>query len=157
MVQRVLFLVLLLLFNGGEAYPFTGEVVSVLDGDTIDVLHNGKAERIRLHGIDCPEKGQPYGNQAKRATSTLIFAQHVTLQIHGRDKYGRILAEVLLADGTNVNHTLVKDGWCWWYRKYAPNDTTFEQLEREAIEAGRGLWVDPEPLPPWEYRKLRRQ
>src|SRR6185312_10072976 len=122
MRQRVPLLVFLLLFSGADAVPFTGEVVGVLEGDTIEVLHNGKAQRVRLHGIDCPEKGQPFGNNAKHAISSLIFAQVVTLQIYGKDKYRRILADVLLADETNVNHQLVKDGWCWWYRKYAADD-----------------------------------
>ena len=155
MKQTALVLVLFL-FRVGPAFSFTGEVVGVLDGDTIEVLHNGKAQRVRLHGIDCPEKGQPYGTNAKQATSAMVFAQVVTLEIHGKDKYGRVLANVLLADGSNVNHTLVKDGWCWWYRKYAPNDAILEQLEIEAIEAGRGLWADAEPLPPWEFRKTKR-
>lgn len=138
-------------------YAFTGEVVSVLDGDTIETLHNGKPNRIRLYGIDCPEKGQPFGQRAKQATSAMVFALEVTLTVHGKDRYRRVLAEVLLADGTNVNHALVKDGWCMWYRKYAPGDTVLEALEAEAREAKRGLWVDPEPVPPWEYRKSRRQ
>lgn len=129
------------------------EVVYVLDGDTIEILHNRKALRVRLHGIDCPEKGQPYGNNAKQATSDLVFAQYVTIEIHGKDKYGRVLADVMLADGRNVNKELVKDGLCWWYQKYAPNDTELEKLETEAIGAGRGLWADPEPMPPWEWRK----
>lgn len=155
MRQAALFL-LLFLFSA-PAFSFTGEVVGVLDGDTIEVLHNGKAQRVRLQGIDCPEKGQAFGSNAKQANSALIFAQEVTLQIHGKDKYGRVLADVLLADGTNVNQELVKEGWCWWYRKYAPNDAILEQLETEAIEAGRGLWADPEPVPPWEYRKAHRR
>jgi endonuclease YncB( thermonuclease family) len=71
---------------------FTGPVVSVLDGDTIEVLHSNKAERIRLNGIDCPEKGQAYGNNAKHAASDLAFGKEVTLQTHGKDKYGRTLA-----------------------------------------------------------------
>lgn len=112
----------LVLLSCSLASAFTGKVVSVLDGDTIEVLHNGKAQRIRLYGIDCPEKGQAFGTTAKQATSALVFALDVTLEIHGKDKYGRILADVLLADGANVNHALVKDGWCWWYRKYAPED-----------------------------------
>ena len=91
----------------------TGEVVSVLDGDTLEVLHNHHPERIRLNGIDCPEKGQAYGQKAKQAASELVFGKDVTLQTHGLDKYGRTLADVLLPDGTNVNHTLVKEGW-WW-------------------------------------------
>jgi micrococcal nuclease len=63
---------------------------------------------------------------------------------------------VILPDGTNVNHTLMKDGCCWWYRKYAPGDTVLEQLEAEARGARKGLWADPVPMPPWSYRKLRR-
>ena len=110
----------LLLASSALAGEFNGPVVSVLDGDTIEVLHNQHPERIRLSGIDCPEKGQAFGKQAKQATSELLFGKNVRLETHGKDKYGRTLADVLLSDGTNVNHTLVNDGWCWWYRKYAP-------------------------------------
>lgn len=136
-----------------SAPAFTGEVVGVLDGDTIEVLHNGKAQRIRLHGIDCPEKGQPFGKIAKWATSALVFGRTVTVQGHDKDRYRRLVADVLLADETNVNQKLVKDGWCWWYRKYALGDITLERLETDAREAKRGLWVDPSPIPPWEWRK----
>ena len=125
----------------------------VLDGDTIEVLHNTRAERIRLNGIDCPEKGQAYGKRAKQAASELVFGKEVTLQTYGKDKYGRTIADVLLPDGTNVNHTLVKDGWCWWYRKYAPRDVILEELETRARAVGIGLWADPHPVPPWEWRK----
>jgi micrococcal nuclease len=87
-------------------------VVSVLDGDTLEALHNTQPERARLSGIDCPEKGQAYGKKAKQAASALVFGKEVTLQTHGKDKYGRTLADVLLPVGMNVNHELVKDGWC---------------------------------------------
>jgi Staphylococcal nuclease homologue len=73
-----------------------------------------------------------------------------------QDKYTRTLADVRLLDGTNVNHTLVKDGRCGWYRKYAPGDTVLEGLEKDAREAKKGLWVDPHPVPPWEWRKRYR-
>lgn len=96
------------------------------NGDTIEVLHNQHLERIRLSGIDCPEKRQAYGKKAKQAASALVFGEEVTLQTHGFEKYGRTLANVLLPDCTNVNHELVKDGWCWWYRKYAPGTVTLE-------------------------------
>src|SRR5574340_557789 len=139
------------------AASFTGSVVSVLDGDTIEVLHNTRAERIRLNGIDCPEKGQAYGKKAKQATSALVFGKEVRLQTFGKDKYGRTIADVLLTDGTNVNHELAKNGWCWWYRKYAPGDVELEKLEKAAREAKKGLWVDPAPIPPWVYRKARRE
>jgi micrococcal nuclease len=138
------------------AADFSGQVVSILDGDTIEVLHNGKAQRIRLQGIDCPEKGQPFGNNAKQATSDLVFAMQVTVEIHGQDKYKRTLGDVLVADGTNANQKLVKDGWCWWYRKYAPDDTVLKGLENEARDARKGLWVDSNPIPPWEWRKLKK-
>jgi micrococcal nuclease len=135
---------------------FTGPVVSVLDGDTIEVLHNMHPERIRLSGIDCPEKGQAFGTRAKQALSALVFGRDVMLDTHGQDKYNRTLADVMLRDGTNVNHELVKEGWCWWYRKYAPGDTALEGLEKEARAAKKGLWADPAPIPPWVYRKAKR-
>jgi micrococcal nuclease len=131
-------------------------VVRVLDGDIIEVLHHQHPERIRLNGIDCPEKGQAYGHQAKQATSVLVFGKEVILQTHGHDKAGRTLADVLLPDGTHVNHTLVKNGWCWWYRKYAPRNTELARLEQNARETKQGLWVGPTHIPPWQWRKRTR-
>jgi micrococcal nuclease len=66
------------------------------------------------------------------------------------------IGDVILPKGTNINHALVKDGWCWWYRKYAPGDVVLEGMEKEAQEAKKGLWADPYPLPPWEWRKRSR-
>lgn len=149
----ILSLVILCISLPSLAGDFTGQVVGVVDGDTLDILHNRRAERIRLHGIDCPEKGQPFGKVAKWATSALVFGMTVTVQAHDTDRYKRVVAEVVLIDGTNVNQKLVKDGWCWWYWKYAPDDTVLEALEAEAREANRGLWIDPRPIPPWEWRK----
>lgn len=134
---------------------FTSKVVGVIDGDTIDVLHNGQAERIRLSGIDCPEKGQAFGQRAKQTASDLAFGKKVTIQAHGHDKYKRIIADVILPDGLNLNQELVSQGWCWWYQKYVPGDTVLEGLEREAKEAKKGLWADPQPVPPWEWRKRK--
>jgi micrococcal nuclease len=70
-----------------------------------------------------------------------------------QDRYGRTIADVLLPDGPNVNHTLVKEGWCWWYRKYAPRDVILEELETRARVARKGLWADPQPVPPWAWRQ----
>jgi len=141
--------VLLLLCASLATADFTGPVVSVLDGYTIEVLHSGRAERIRLSGIDCPEKGQAYGNNAKHAASKLVFEKDVILQTHSQDKYARTLGDVFLLDGTHVNHELVKDGWCWWYRKYAPDDTVLEGLEKEARDEMKGVWQDRATTPPW--------
>src|SRR5688500_693330 len=76
------------------AAEWAGSVVSVLDGDTIEVLHNNRAERIRLNGIDCPEKGQAFGKKAKQAMSALVFGKEVSLQTFGKDKYGRTIADL---------------------------------------------------------------
>ena len=75
------------------------------------------------------------------------------LRVAGSIPAGRTIADVLLQDGTNVNHQLVKDGWCWWYKRYAPGEAELERLETEAREAKNGLWADPHPVPPWEWRK----
>ena len=146
----------ILLANAALAADFSGSVVSILDGDTIEVLHRNHAERIRLKGIDCPEKGQAYGEKAKQATSALVFGKDVMLQTFGKDQRGHTIADVRLLDGTHVNHTLVKDGWCWWYRKYAPKNRELERLEKNAREAKKGLWAAPVQVPPWEWRKRTR-
>lgn len=138
------------------AAEYNGKVVGVTDGDTITVLHQGVGERIRLNGIDCPEKGQAFGGAAKQATSQLAFGKHVTVQAHGLDKYGRTIADVILPDAVNLNQELVRRGWCWWYRKYAPGNVILEELERRARGSGLGLWADPNPVPPWVYRKIKR-
>jgi endonuclease YncB( thermonuclease family) len=137
------------------AGSFSGQVVGVLDGDTIEVLHDQKPERIRLYGIDCPEKWQAFGQKAKQATSTLVFGKEVSIETHGRDKHRRTLGTVV-QNGMNVNQELVKEGWCWWFSKYVPKDTVLKRLEQEAKEAKKGLWADPNPIPPWLYRRLDR-
>ena len=147
----------LLLSLSAHAEEFTGKVVAVTDGDTIKVLRAGKQVRVRLSGIDCPEKRQAFGNRAKRFTSDLVFAKQVTVKVMDVDRYKRIVGEVILKDGTNLNHALVRAGLAWWYQRYAPGDHELERLEKSARENKRGLWADPDPVPPWEFRKRRRK
>src|SRR2546422_452931 len=111
---------------------FSGRVVGVSDGDTIKVLHNGKAEKIRLHGIDCPEKGQPYGAKAKQFTSEMVFGREVVIRDYGLDnnRFKRTLGEIVLPDGRVVNEELLRAGLAWWYRKYVPNRVDLAALER---------------------------
>jgi endonuclease YncB( thermonuclease family) len=99
-----------------------GRVTAVLDGDTIEVLHNQHPERIRLSGIDCPEKGQAYGQRAKQAASELVYGKEVTLQTHGLDKYMRTIGDVILPDGMSLNQELVKEGWGWITLVNRPTD-----------------------------------
>ena len=101
---------------------FTGLVVGVVDGDTIDVLHNGKAERVRLYGIDCPEKKQPFGRKAKEATSGLAYRKIVVVMVNSHDRYGRTIGKVILPNGKSLNSELVRASYAWWYRRYAPKD-----------------------------------
>jgi len=103
---------LLLLFvplfsQAGDPHSFTGNVVGVSDGDTIKVMREGRAVKVRLHGIDCPEKGQPYGTKAKRFTSDRAFRNEVTVYVKDMDRYGRIVGEVILPDGLSLNKELV--------------------------------------------------
>jgi endonuclease YncB( thermonuclease family) len=140
--------------------PFQARVVRVLDGDTLEVLEVRDGVRIprrlRLHGIDCPEKTQPFGQRAKTAALELSGGKTVRVLPRDRDRYGRTIAEVELPDGKSLNRELVRLGLAWWYRKYAPRDAELERLEAEARAAKRGLWSLPEPQPPWEFRQARR-
>ena len=134
---------------------FTGKVVGVSEGDTISVMRGGRAVKVRLHGIDCPEKKQPFGTKAKWVTSDLAFGREVTVQVKTMDRYGRIVGEVILPDGLSLNKDLVHAGLAWWYHNFAPNDQTLKTLEAEARTAKRGLWADKHPTPPWVWRKRR--
>jgi micrococcal nuclease len=134
----------------------TGKVIAVKDGDTIEVLLNGKAQRIRLAHIDCPEKNQPYGTKAKLFTSEKCFGQLVTLA-HNRqyDRNKRLIAEVILSNGDTLNRELVKTGLAWHYKKYSA-DSTYSILEIKARLEKKGLWADREPVAPWLWRKSSR-
>lgn len=152
-MHAVLSVLLGLIFLSTPSFgaEFFSTVVSVIDGDTLDVLHNGQAERIRLNGIDCPEKGQAFGKKAKQFTFALVSGKEVTVHAFRKDRHGRTVADVVLADGTNLSRELLKAGLAWWYRQYS-KDETLGILEEEARQAKRGLWVDPNPVPPWEIR-----
>jgi len=143
--------VLLLSVVVAFAASFTGKVVRVSDGDTIQVMHNGMAEKIRLHGIDCPEKNQAYGQKAKEFTASLVAGQTVRVEVKDRDRYGRTVGRVFLPDGHCLNEELVNVGYAWHYKQYS-NDSTLAQLEIDARRASRGLWKDPHPVAPWDWR-----
>jgi micrococcal nuclease len=106
-----------------------------------------------LHGVDAPEARQPFSDRARQFTSELAFGKTVTIRVRDTDQYGRTVADVILPDGRNLNHELVKAGFAWWYRNYAKNDANLERLEAEARKASRGLWADKAPVPPWEFRR----
>jgi endonuclease YncB( thermonuclease family) len=148
--------VVLALSVTSRAEDFTSKVVGITDGDTITVLIERTAVKARLSGIDCPETGQDFGSRAKAATSELAFGKVVTVRQQGHDRYGRIVADVILPDGRNLNHELVRLGLAWWYRNYAPHDPILHKLEAEARAAKAGLRSQPNPIPPWEWRPARK-
>lgn len=135
---------------------FTGRVVSIADGDTVTVLRGREQVRVRLYGIDCPESEQPFGRRARQRTGELAFGRMVTVRTEGRDRYGRVVAWVELPDGRLLNEILVAEGLAWHYRRYAPREARLARLEQEARAARRGLWQDPYPVPPWQWRRPAR-
>ena len=153
--MRVVVFALVLLSTPLVAAEFTGKVVGVDDGDTIDVLHGRRPETVRLNGIDCPETGQAYGARAKEYTSRLVDGKDVRVIVEGRDSWGRTLAQVVTPDGTVLNRELVRVGLAWWYYSFAPKDRDLERFQAEAKAAGAGLWADPHPMAPWFFRDVQ--
>jgi endonuclease YncB( thermonuclease family) len=134
---------------------FTAKVIAVKDGDTIEILYEGKALAIRFAHIDCPEikKGQPFGKAAKLFTSDHCFGQTVSVISEGKfDRYKRLIAVVVNEKNENVNKELVKAGLAWHFVRYS-TDTSYAALELQARQNKVGLWKDLEPIAPWEWRK----
>ncbi len=147
------FLLLALLASPAWA-DFTGKVVAVADGDTITVLRDHQQVKVRLTEIDAPEKKQAFGSRSKQSLSEMCFGKIATLADKGKDRYGRTLARVT-CDGIDVNVEQVRRGWAWVFIRYAPKDSPLYRIEAEARADSRGLWADPEPVPPWDWRKAR--
>jgi len=131
--------------------PFDARVFGVSDGDTITVLQGTTQVKVRLNGIDCPEKRQAFGARAKQFTSELAFGKTVTVRPAGKDRYGRVLGDVILPDGRVLNQELVAAGMAWYYTRYS-KDKSLARLERRAREARVGLWSDARTVAPWEFR-----
>jgi len=152
-----IFAALLLSALACNAATIEGKVVGVADGDTITVLDSTNTQhKIRLSGIDAPEKSQPFGNRSKQSLSDLVFSKPVTVDTDKRDKYKRNVGKVLV-DGVDANLEQIKRGMAWHYKAYereqpATDRKAYSDAEIEAKEARRGLWVDSEPVPPWKFR-----
>jgi endonuclease YncB( thermonuclease family) len=135
----------------------TGKVVGVSDGDTITVLDASKTQhKIRLAGIDAPEKAQPFGNRSKEHLSDQVFGKHVEVLSDKTDKYGRTVGKVLI-NGKDANLEQIRAGFAWHYKEYAkeqsPSDrASYANAEGAARTSKSGLWIDSKPMPPWEWR-----
>lgn len=159
-MRSILFLLLLPLPCFAQ---LCGKVVSVHDGDTFTLLVDGKRQvKVRLHGIDCPERGQAFGNAAREYVANLIAGRRVCIDSTDTDRYGRVIAIVPTpcpspkgCPPTSINERLLADGLAWHYKKYDKNPE-WAKLEDIARRNKKGLWQQPNPVIPWEWRKNKK-
>ena len=151
MKPKVLLLALFLFAASANAATLQGRCVAVTDGDTIKVQVDTKTIKVRLNGVDAPEKRQAFGAQAKAFTASEVLGKDVTIYTTGKS-WDRVLAWVFI-DKRSLSREIVAAGCAWWYFKYAPHNTTLATLQAQAKAAKRGLWSEPNPVPPWEFRK----
>lgn len=137
------------------SFAWQGKVVGVSDGDTIKVLHNGKQEKIRLYGVDTPEKAQDFGQKAKQFTSDAVFGEMVDVKPVDTDRYGRTVGIVIYAGTMNLNAELLRAGYAWVYTQYCkrPECRGWKFIEAKARDEKNGLWSVANPVPPWEFRR----
>ena len=139
------------------AWAWSGKVVGVSDGDTITVLRDKQLQKIRLYGIDCPEKRQPFGKKAKQFTSDMVFGKTVEVNRIDTDRYGRTVAFVVVDDHL-LNEELVMAGLAWVYDRYCYESIcdNWKNFQLRARLDKRGLWGDAGEIPPWEFRRQRK-
>ena len=144
-----------------QADVVSGKVVRVADGDTITVLDaQMQQHKIRLAGIDAPERRQAFGQRSREFLASLVAAQQVEVETEKTDKYGRSVGKVLL-QGRDVNLAVVAAGLAWHYKEYESEQSPADRLlysnaEQEARDLRKGLWVDPAPEAPWDWRRNGR-
>lgn len=149
-------LILLGISLTANADSITGRIVGISDGDTLTLLDESNTQhKIRLAAIDAPERAQPFGNRSKQQLSTLCFKQPVIVEVVDKDRYGRSVG-VVTCNGVNANEAMLTSGMAWVYVQYAKGFEYYDALEHEAQANQVGLWVEPNPIPPWEWRKARR-
>ena len=155
-MKRFLTIILLLSWPL-TAHAWVAKVVSVTDGDTIKVYNAAQGQvKIRLYGIDTPEKGQPYGHAAGEYLASLIAGATVDIETVTKDRYGRTVG-IVTDDGSNINQEMIWSGYAWVYRRYCdkPFCNFWLNLEDEAKIGKSGLWQEPNPIPPWEWRRRK--
>lgn len=157
---RTILLLLCLVISAAHAETLTGRVVSIADGDTVTVLDaTNRQHKIRLAGIDAPEKAQPFGQRSRQNLGDLVFGRTVTVEYEKQDRYGRTVGKVLV-NGVDANLEQIKAGMAWWYEKYrreqsAEDQQRYAEAEQQARAGRIGLWSGPLPVvAPWDWRKM---
>lgn len=134
------------------ANSISGLVVKVYDGDTLTILAPLNQQiKIRLADIDAPERKQAFGQRSRQSLAELCFRKNASVQFQKKDRYQRILGRVY-CNAVDVNAEQVRRGLAWVYDKYVA-DKSLYQLQAQARKSKAGLWIDPDPVPPWEFRK----
>lgn len=161
-VRLLVSIVFVLLATPTHAETLMGRVVGISDGDTLTLLDMANTQhKIRLAGMDSPEKGQPFGQACKQSLSDLAYDRVVAVESNKLDRYGRVIGKVLV-NGLDVNLEQVRRGCGWHYKKYQNEQSLDDRLSysraEDAARASRvGLWTDNDPVPPWDWRKARRK
>lgn len=151
----------LLLAWSVSAETVSGRVVGIADGDTVTVLDSTNTQwKIRLMGIDAPEKKMPFGQKSKEHLSDLVFNKQVSVEYSKRDKYGRTIGKIML-DGVDANLEQVRAGMAWHYKQYQKEQSPEERVsysdaEEQARAGSKGLWIDTDPVPPWDWRREQK-
>jgi endonuclease YncB( thermonuclease family) len=149
------FIILFLSCHGNEY--IVGKVIKIQDGDTYDLLREDKTTlRIRMEGIDAPEKGMPFYRVSKKYLGELCLNQTIKVLKMSEDHHGRTVAYSFLDDGRELSREMLKAGLAWHYKEYN-SEEELSDLETEAQNAKRGLWVYDNPMSPWENRQLHRK
>jgi len=157
-----LLLAALLLPLQASADILQGRVVGVTDGDTITLLDSSKTQyKIRLSGIDAPEKKQPFGQRSKESLSAMAYGKEIYVEWFKKDRYGRTIGKLVTKQGQDINLEQINSGMAWHYKKYEKEQAWEDRLlyaeaEVRAERTRVGLWSAPNPVPPWEYRKEKR-
>lgn len=139
-------------------FSWPAKVVSVTDGDTINVLRDGQQVKVRLYGIDCPEKGQDYGQKARDLAAALVAGRNVEVDQKDTDRYGRTVGLVKV-DGQGLNELIIQNGYAWVYRQYCKEKFCADWIKSEAVarQQKKGMWASSVVIPPWEWRAAKRE
>jgi len=148
----ILFAMLTLSANGFAGNVLIGKVTSVIDGNTFEMFaEDNESYKIMLFGIDSPELGQEFGEKAKKSLEKMILNRKVTVNIQGKDRWGNRLAIVLIEGTIDPRYDLLEAGLAWTAERNPIQE--LEVIKEKAREKGKGLWKEPDPTPPWIYRR----
>ena len=152
MKRLLLTLLLLTMAFTAFAQRFPVKVVGISDGDTFTVINRDKLQlKVRVYGIDAPEKSQAYGNASKKALSSLIFGKDIEIDVQTQERWGRFVAKVYTPEGEDVTLLMLQAGMAWHYVRY-DNTAVYAKAQAEAKKARKGLWADDNPVAPWDFR-----